>query len=119
LSIADTHELAVVETDRIGESVVIGSYCVVGPVVTLEDGVRLHPQVVASGEVTIGAGVEVFPGVVLGKPPARSMALSRQPVGGGALRIGSGCSIGPGFAQVVREGSSYRRGHPPPRLEDP
>jgi acetyltransferase-like isoleucine patch superfamily enzyme len=94
VSIAHTHELAVVETDRIGEGVVIGPYCVVGADVTIEDGVRLHPHVVAAGNVTIGAATEVFPGAVLGKAPARSAALSRIPERGGDVRVGSGCSIG-------------------------
>jgi UDP-3-O-[3-hydroxymyristoyl] glucosamine N-acyltransferase len=88
------HDSAVVETDRIGEGVVIGPYCVVGRDVTLDDDVRLHPNVVITGEVVVGAGTEVFPGAVLGKAPARSAALSRVPTRGGALRLGSGCSIG-------------------------
>jgi UDP-3-O-[3-hydroxymyristoyl] glucosamine N-acyltransferase len=102
VAMAGTHELAVVETTRIGEGAVIGPYCVVGPHVTLEDGVRLHPHVVATGEVVIGAGTEVFPGAVLGKPPARSAALSRVPARGGVARIGAECSIG--AHAVVYEG---------------
>jgi UDP-3-O-[3-hydroxymyristoyl] glucosamine N-acyltransferase len=94
LTIAGTHASAVVETGRIGEAVAVGPYCVVGPDVTLEDGVRLHPHVVISGGVTVGAGTEVFPGAVVGKPPARSPALSRVPAGGGRVRLGRGCSIG-------------------------
>jgi acetyltransferase-like isoleucine patch superfamily enzyme len=102
VSIADTHELAVVDTDGIGQGVVIGPYCVVGPDVTVEDGVRLHPHVVVTGDVTIGAATEVFPGAVLGKPPARSQALSRKPIRGGAVRVGANCSIGANA--VVYEG---------------
>ena len=66
---------------------------VVGPDVTLDDGVTLHPYVVVLGETHLGAGTEVFPSAVLGKPPARHPTLSR-PVTGGAVRIGAGCSIG-------------------------
>src|SRR2546430_15964055 len=94
LTIVGTHESAVVETGRIGEAVAVGPYCVVGPDVTLEDGVRLHPHVVISGAVTVGAGTEGVPGAVLGKPPARSPALSRVPAPGGLVRLGRGCSIG-------------------------
>jgi acyl-[acyl carrier protein]--UDP-N-acetylglucosamine O-acyltransferase len=94
VSITETHPLAVVETDRVGQGVGIGAYCVVGPEVTLEDGVRLHPHVVVTGTVSVGAGSEVFPGAILGKPPARSAALSRLPSRGGEVEIGPGCSIG-------------------------
>jgi acyl-[acyl carrier protein]--UDP-N-acetylglucosamine O-acyltransferase len=66
---------------------------VVGPDVTLDDGVTLHPYVVVLGETAVGAGTEVFPGAVLGKPLARHPTLSR-PVVGGPVRIGAGCSIG-------------------------
>jgi acetyltransferase-like isoleucine patch superfamily enzyme len=102
VTIVGTHELAVVDTDRVGEAVAIGPYCVVGPEVTLEDGVRLHPHVVATGEVIIGSGAEVFPGAVLGKHPARSAALSRTPAGGGAVRLAAECSVG--AHAVVYEG---------------
>jgi UDP-3-O-[3-hydroxymyristoyl] glucosamine N-acyltransferase len=94
VTIAATHESAVVETAHVGERVAIGPYCVVGPDVTLEDGVRLHPHVVITGDVTVGAGSEVFPGAVLGKAPTRSAALSRVPAEGGAVRLGPGCSVG-------------------------
>ena len=94
MSIAETHDLAVVETNQIGQGVVIGPYCVVGPDVTIEDGVRFHPHVVAAGDVTVGAATQVFPGAVLGKPPAHSAALSRVPARGGVVRLGPGCSIG-------------------------
>jgi UDP-3-O-[3-hydroxymyristoyl] glucosamine N-acyltransferase len=94
VSIDGTHPLAIIETDRVGRGVAISQYCVVGPDVTLEDGVRLHPHVVITGDVTVGAGSEVFPGAILGKPPARSAALSRIPASGGEVQIGRDCSIG-------------------------
>ena len=94
MAFTGTHELALVETDRIGENVAIGPYCVVGPDVTLGDGVRLHPHCVITGDTTLGSGTEVFPGAVIGKHPARSAALSRSPVPGGAVRIGARSSIG-------------------------
>jgi acetyltransferase-like isoleucine patch superfamily enzyme len=94
VTIAGAHESAVVETAHVGSGVAIGAYCVVGPEVTLEDGPLLHPHVVVTGDVTIGAGSEVFPGAVIGKPPARSAALSRVPIEGGAVRFAPRCSIG-------------------------
>jgi UDP-3-O-[3-hydroxymyristoyl] glucosamine N-acyltransferase len=107
MTIAVTHESAVVETAHVGERVVIGPYCVVGPDVTLEDGVRLHPHVVITGDVTVGADGEVFAGAVLGKAPARSAALSRVPAEGGSVRLGPGCSVG-SYA-VVYEGVTVAR----------
>jgi acetyltransferase-like isoleucine patch superfamily enzyme len=94
VNITESHPSAVVETDRIGDGVTIGPYCIVGAQVTLEDGVRLHPHVVITGDVTVGTGTEVFPGAVLGKPQAISAALSREPVRGGRVRIGPRCSVG-------------------------
>ena len=107
MTIAVTHESAVVESAHIGERVVIGPYCVVGPDVTLEDGVRLHPHVVISGDVTVGTGGEVYPGAVLGKAPTLSAALSRVPAEGGAVRLGPGCSVG-AYA-VIYEGVTVGR----------
>ena len=66
---------------------------VVGPDVTLGDDVILHPYVVVLGTVHLGAGTEVFPGAVIGKPPAIHPTLSR-PVTRGPVGIGAGCSIG-------------------------
>ena len=44
MSFVGTHELAVVETDRIGEGVAVGPYCVIGPEVTLDDGNQVDVQ---------------------------------------------------------------------------
>lgn len=96
------HPSAVVDTSRVGEGVDIGAFCVVGPDVTLHDGVRLHPHVVISGAVEVGADTEVFTGAVVGKPPARSGALLRVPERGGPTVIGAGCSVG--VHAVVYEG---------------
>jgi acyl-[acyl carrier protein]--UDP-N-acetylglucosamine O-acyltransferase len=49
---------------------------VLGPDVTLGDGVVLHPYVVVLGDTHLGDGTEVFPGAVIGKPPARHPTLS-------------------------------------------
>jgi acetyltransferase-like isoleucine patch superfamily enzyme len=66
---------------------------VVGPEVTLGADVVLHPYVVVLGTTYVGDGTEVFPGAVVGKPPARHATLRRATTGG-PVRIGSGCSIG-------------------------
>jgi acetyltransferase-like isoleucine patch superfamily enzyme len=66
---------------------------VIGPEVTLGDGVVVHPQVILLGETHLGDGTEVFPGAVIGKPPAQHPTLSR-PTTRGPVRIDAGCSIG-------------------------
>jgi acetyltransferase-like isoleucine patch superfamily enzyme len=114
------HALAVVETDRIGAGVGIGAYCVIGPEVTIEDGARLHPHVVVSGDVVVGAGTEVFPGAVLGKEPGHTAALSRIAATGGSTRLGPGCSVGAhavvyagvtiGAGSLVGDAASIREG---------
>jgi UDP-3-O-[3-hydroxymyristoyl] glucosamine N-acyltransferase len=72
----------------------VHSTAVVGPEVTLGDGVVLHPYVVVLGTVHLGDGTEVFPGAVIGKPPALHPTLSRPTTRGGSARVGAGCSIG-------------------------
>jgi acetyltransferase-like isoleucine patch superfamily enzyme len=102
------HPSAVVDTRHIGDGVDIAAFCVVGPGVVLHDRVRLHPHVVLTGEVEVGADTEVFAGAVLGKPAARLAVLSREPGLTGAIVIGSGCSIG--VHAVVYEGVTVESG---------
>jgi len=54
---------------RIGESVEIGPYCLVGPEVELQRGVRLIAHVNVTGVTTIGAETVVYPFSSLGTPP--------------------------------------------------
>src|SRR3984893_16866643 len=54
---------------RIGESVEIGPYCLVGPQVELLGGVRLIADVNVTGAATIGEGTVVYPFSSLGTPP--------------------------------------------------
>ncbi len=54
---------------RLGEAVEIGPYCLVGPDVTLESGVRLLGHVNVTGVTTIGEGTIVYPFCSLGTPP--------------------------------------------------
>src|SRR5271170_3295750 len=54
---------------RIGESVEIGPYCLVGPQVELQSGVSLLAHVNVTGATTIGEGTVVYPFSSLGTPP--------------------------------------------------
>jgi len=54
---------------RIGESVEIGPYCLVGPQVELQRGVRLIAHVNVTGVTTIGEETTVYPFSSLGTPP--------------------------------------------------
>ncbi len=51
-------------------------------------------MVIAEG-VTVGAGVEIFPGAFLGKEPKGAGATARLPVFERRIVVGAGCSIGP------------------------
>jgi len=64
------HASAVVEKGaEIGENVEIGPYCVVGPDVVIEDGVRIFSHAVLGGRTRIGAGTTIYPFAVIGLPP--------------------------------------------------
>ncbi len=54
---------------RIGEGVEIGPYCLVGPQVELQSGVRLLAHINVTGATTIGEGTVVYPFSSLGTPP--------------------------------------------------
>src|SRR6516162_5942060 len=54
---------------RIGEAVEIGPYCLVGPQVELQRGVRLVAHVNVTGVTTIGEETVVYPFSSLGTPP--------------------------------------------------
>jgi UDP-N-acetylglucosamine acyltransferase len=74
---------------RIDESVEIGPYCLVGPQVEIESGVRLLGHVNVTGATTIGEGTVVYPFSSLGTPP-QSVHYR-----GGATKlvIGVGCEL--------------------------
>jgi UDP-N-acetylglucosamine acyltransferase len=74
---------------RLGEGVEIGPYCLIGPQVELERGVRLLSHVNITGVTAIGAGTVVYPFSSLGTPP-QSVHYR-----GGATRlvIGAGCEL--------------------------
>lgn len=54
---------------RVADDVVIGPLCVIGPHVTLENGVVLDSHIRIEGHTTLGRGVHVHAGAVLGGPP--------------------------------------------------
>jgi UDP-N-acetylglucosamine acyltransferase len=64
------HPLSIVDPQaRIADDVTIGPFCWVGPHVTLETGVVLDSHVRIEGHTTLGRGVRVHAGAVLGGPP--------------------------------------------------
>jgi UDP-N-acetylglucosamine acyltransferase len=99
---------------RIGDSVEIGAYCLVGPQVELARGVRLIAHVNVTGATTIGEDTIVYPFSSLGTPPqsvhyrggATKLVIGtrcelRESVtmntgtedGGGTTRVGDRCSF--------------------------
>ena len=66
----DIHPTAIVDAAaKLGVGVGIGPYCVVGPDVQLDDGVKLAAHVVIAGRTHIGAHTVVYPFASLGQPP--------------------------------------------------
>ena len=89
------HPTAIVAAEaKLGANISIGPFCVIGRA-TIGDETVIHPHVVIADGVTLGVGVEVFQGALIGKEPKGAGALARQPVFEKQLHIGDGCSIGP------------------------
>ena len=66
----DIHPTAIVDdAATVGENVSIGPYTIIGPNVTLDDGVKLMSHVVVEGITSIGANTVVYPFASLGNPP--------------------------------------------------
>lgn len=66
----DVHPTAIIEAGAsLAEGVVVGPYCVVGPEVVLEAGVRLFSHVVVAGQTRIGEGSEIYPFASIGHRP--------------------------------------------------
>jgi UDP-N-acetylglucosamine acyltransferase len=99
---------------RLGDSVEIGPYCLIGPQVGLKRGVRLIAHVNVTGATTIGEDTVVYPFSSLGTPPQSvhyhggdtklvigARCELRESVtmnigtedGGGVTRIGDRCSF--------------------------
>jgi UDP-N-acetylglucosamine acyltransferase len=70
---AKIHPSAIVEDGAVlGAEVEVGAYCLVGPNVSLGDGVRLQSHVVVEGHTTLGELCVVHPFANLGGPPQHS-----------------------------------------------
>ena len=110
---AKTHPTAVIDSGaKIHETVEIGPFCIVGPNVTLGEGVRLINHVCLDGRTTIGKGSVIYPFASLGQPPQvlgysgedtelivgenniirEHMTMNPgTPKGGGVTRVGNNC----------------------------
>lgn len=64
------HPTALVDSSAdLGADVTVGPFCVVGPDVTLGDGVVLHSHVAITGRSTLGEMCQVYPFASIGTPP--------------------------------------------------
>lgn len=87
---ARVHPMSVIEDGaEIGEGVVIGPFCHVGPKVVLGDNVELLSHVVVTGRTTVGAGGRIFQSAVVGgdSQSAKHSAVDTT------LEIGKNCTI--------------------------
>ena len=105
---ARTHPSAIVEAGaRIGEGVLIGPFCHVGPEAEIGDGGVLHSHVAITGATQLGSRAKIFPFTSIG---ARSQDLASGE-GEGRLVIGADCIIREGVTinAGTREGGSETR----------
>ena len=66
----DIHATAIVDKNaQLADNVSVGPYTVIGPRVTLSDGVKVHSHVVIDGKTSIGERTEIFPFASIGQPP--------------------------------------------------
>ncbi|NBX73779.1 MAG: acyl-ACP--UDP-N-acetylglucosamine O-acyltransferase [Alphaproteobacteria bacterium] len=64
------HPTAIIDAAaQLAPDVVVGPYCVVGPHVMLDKGVRLVAHVVVDGRTRIGASTIIYPFASIGTPP--------------------------------------------------
>lgn len=96
---ATIHPMSVVDpAARLGEGVVVGPFCTVGPQVTLDDGVELISHVAIAGLTSIGARTKIYPFASIGHPP-QDLKYKGEP---STLTIGADC--------VIREGVTMNPG---------
>jgi len=110
--------LAVIETDQIGNNVVIREYAIIRRGAIIGDNVVIHPFVIVEEGVRIGNDVEVFPSAYIGKPPRGVGAMTRPMNYTARIDIGNGCVIGPnaiiyydveiGPQTLISDGASIR-----------
>ena len=84
------HQTAVIEDGaKLGDGVLVGPLCHVGPEVVLGDGVELLGQVSVQGITNVGTGTRIFPFASVGAEP-QDMKYHGERV---TLEIGSNCTI--------------------------
>ena len=83
---------------KLSKDVEVGAYSVIGPRVSISSGTKIHDHVTIIGNVTLGAGNEVFPYAVLGGAP-QDIKFKR---GDTTVKIGDG--------NVIREFVTIHRG---------
>lgn len=67
---SNIHPTAIIDSGAvIGNGVSVGPYSVIGPDVTLKDGVTVMTHCHIEGRTVIGSGTKIFPGAVIGTPP--------------------------------------------------
>ena len=113
-------EKAVVQSDAVGDDVVIDEFVIVREGAKIGRNVRLHPFVIVESGVVVGDNVEIFPGAYLGKEPKGSGATARVATFEKRIEIGDNCSIGPhavifydveiGASTLIGDGASIREG---------
>jgi UDP-N-acetylglucosamine acyltransferase len=97
---------------ELGERVEIGAYCVIGPRVTLHEGVRLVSHVVVEGVTEVGAESVVHPFAVLGGAPqhlahrgeATSLVIGQRNVVREHVTMHAGTVMGGGVTRVGSDG---------------
>ncbi|MHA1527860.1 MAG: acyl-ACP--UDP-N-acetylglucosamine O-acyltransferase [Alphaproteobacteria bacterium] len=84
------HPTAIVEDGaRLAGDVTIGPFCMVGPHVTLAEGVELVSHVVVTGHTHVDAGTRIWPFASIGHQPQDLKFCGEQ----SWLEIGAGCMI--------------------------
>ncbi|MCA8902032.1 MAG: acyl-ACP--UDP-N-acetylglucosamine O-acyltransferase [Hyphomonas sp.] len=96
------HPTALVEDGaRLGDNVIVGPFCHVGPDAVLGDGCELKSHAVVTGHTTLGRNCTLFPHAVLGSTP---QVIGFQDAPESRLEVGDGC--------VFREYATAHSGMP-------
>ncbi|MDC0344725.1 acyl-ACP--UDP-N-acetylglucosamine O-acyltransferase [Alphaproteobacteria bacterium] len=84
------HPTAVIDKGAtLAADVQVGPFCVIGPHVVLEEGVKLHSHVVIEGRTHVGAETEIFPFSSIGHRP-QDLKFGGEP---STVQIGKKCMI--------------------------
>lgn len=87
--------LACIETNDIGDNVIIYEYAIIRKNVKIGNNVIIHPFVVIEENVEIGNNTEIYPGTYIGKIPKGAGATAREVKFVKNIIIGENCAIGP------------------------